>query len=62
MFRYDSYWKIKEYGFQPIFSKYSIKIKTPNRIEFNKKMNENEVNSLIQKLLLMIEVNRGDYY
>ena len=62
VFRYDSYWKIKEYGFQPIFSKYSIKIKTPNRIEFNKKMNENEVNSLIQKLMLMIEVNRGDYY
>lgn len=54
IFRSDSWWKIKEYGFQPIFSKHGIKVKEPNRIEFNKKMCEDEINSIIKKLLFMV--------
>lgn len=61
IFQNDSWWKIKEYAFQPISSKYSIKIKAPNRIEFSNKMNNDEINTILDKLILMIEVNQdGD--
>lgn len=59
IFRNDSLWRIKEYAFQSIFSRYSIKIKAPNRIEFSPKMNNDEINMLIDKLILMIEGNQG---
>lgn len=55
IFNYNSYWNIKEYKFQPSCSKYNISIKAPNRIEFNRKMNNDEINKIITNILPLIE-------
>lgn len=60
VFDYDSWWNIKEYAFQPTYSKYSLKIKSPNRIEFNKKFNEDEVKKIIKDILYIIVRNNKD--
>lgn len=54
IFNYNSAWHIKEYSFQPSLSKYCIKIKEPNRIEFNKKILSDVGDKIIQSIILIL--------
>ncbi len=54
VFNYNSAWHIKEYSFQPGLSKYCIKIKEPNRIEFNKKILSDVGDKIIQSIILIL--------
>ena len=54
IFNYNSAWHIKEYSFQPSLSKYCIKIKEPNRIEFNKKILSEVGDKIIQSIILIL--------
>lgn len=60
VFDYNSGWNIKEYAFQPTYSKYSLKIKSPNRVEFNKKLDEDEIKKIIKDILNIIVRNNKD--
>lgn len=59
VFNYNSIWNIKEYTFQPSLSKYCIKIKEPNRIEFNKNI-LSDVGEKIIRSIISILLRDGD--
>lgn len=55
IFKDNSQWHIKEYTFQPIKSKYCVRIKAPNRIEFSNRINNDDFEEVIAQIIRVYE-------
>lgn len=55
VFEHNSEWNISEYTFQPNNSQYCIKIKSPNRIEFNKRIDQETFEENVNEIINILE-------
>lgn len=55
-YQHDSKTKLKAYALQPKGYKYIVKVSSINKLEFNKKYNISEIESIISKLIIIIKL------